>query len=213
MRTFILVTIFLWFTPVLAEQRVLVAAFSQGSLAGWASKSFKGETRYRLVDSGDDGQVLQAESHGQASGLFREIKIDLTQTPFLYWSWRVDQALTGLDERSKAGDDYAARLYVVVSGGLLFWKTRAINYVWSGSQPQGSRWPNAFTGNAVMIAQRGSEDAAGQWRFERRNVRDDMRALFGKDITRIDAIAIMTDTDNSEGDARASYGDIWFADR
>lgn len=49
--------------------------------------------------------------------------------PFLQenWSWRVEKPHSDLDERSKQGDDYAARVYIVVDGGLMFWKTIALN--------------------------------------------------------------------------------------
>lgn len=39
----------------------------------------------------------------------------------------------------------------IFSGGALFWRTRAINYVWSNKQSIGSSWFNAFTSNAGMI--------------------------------------------------------------
>ena len=187
-----------------------VGHFSAGDLDGWRAKSFKGETEYRLVEE-QGRRVLRAESHASASGLYREIPIDLTRTPYLRWSWRVDNVLAGVDERSKAGDDYAARVYVVVSGGLAFWRTRSLVYVWSSNQPVGSTWNNAFTPNARVIAVRSGK--AGGWFEERRDVRADFRRLFGDDIAGLDAVAIMTDTDNSGQAAVAWYGDIAFSER
>jgi Protein of unknown function (DUF3047) len=49
------------------------------------------------------------------------------------------------------------------------------------------------------------------WVAHKRNVRADLREQFGEDIISIDAVALMTDTDNSGGRAQASYGDIWFS--
>jgi len=187
-----------------------VGRFSAGDLEGWQSKSFKGETRYRLVEQ-EGRRVLEAQSDASASGLYREIAVDLTRTPYLHWSWRIDGVLDGVDERTKAGDDYPARLYVVVSGGLAFWRTRSLVYVWSSSQPVGSTWHNAYTANARVIAVRSGQP--GAWREERRDVRADFRRLFGEDITGVDAVAIMTDTDNSGQSARAWYGDIGFHDQ
>ena len=54
---------------------------------------------------------------------------------------------------------------------------------------------------------------AGEWLHEQRDVRADFRMLFGEDIERADAVAIMTDTDNGGGEAAACYGDITFAER
>ncbi|MCK5912801.1 MAG: DUF3047 domain-containing protein, partial [Desulfuromusa sp.] len=116
-----------------------------------------------------------------------------------------------LAERTKEGDDYVARIYVVVKGGLLFWKTRAINYVWASSEKQGTIWPNAFAGkNAMLLAVRSSTDQQGIWYHEKRNVYEDLKAIFGEEIKTIHAVAIMTDSDNSKGLVRASYGDISF---
>lgn len=191
-------------------ERLEVGDFSAGDLAGWAEKSFVGNTRYRIVED-TTGKVLQAESTASASGLWRKIRIDLTRTPYLHWSWRIDQTFSGNDERSKAGDDYPARVYVVVDGGLFFWRTRAVNYVWSSNQPVGTRWPNAFTDHAVMLAVRSGSADSGRWVRERRDVRADLQRLFGEKIDHIDAVAVMTDSDNTGGRAEALYGDIYFA--
>jgi len=193
-----------------ADSRLVVGHFSAGELAGWEVKRFAGETDYRLVEDGGR-EVLRAESRGAASGRYRRIEVALDKRPILNWSWRVGNLLPGRDERTKKGDDYPARIYVVFSGGLAFWRTRAINYVWSSNQQPGSRWDNAFTANARMIAVEGGGAKLGQWISERRNVAEDYKLLFGEDIDKIDAVAIMTDTDNSGGEATAWYGDIWFS--
>lgn len=186
------------------------ALFSQGSLDGWEEKEFSGQTTYRLTEL-DGRMVLLAESRQAASGLFHKVRVDLDKTPYLNWSWRVEQGLPPLDETRKEGDDYAARIYVVVDGGLFFWKTIALNYVWSSSQKVGSVWPNAFAGkNAMLIALRSPEDGLGVWHTEKRDLREDFKNIFGKEIRWIDAVALMSDTDNSEGEARAYYGDIYF---
>ncbi|MFC1684004.1 DUF3047 domain-containing protein [Pseudomonadota bacterium] len=195
--------------PLLAADS-LVGAFSTQGLMGWKETSFAGNTQYRIVKM-DGVSVLKAESRASASGLAFETEVDLEQTPYLYWRWRVENTLGNIDERTKQGDDYPARLYVVKKGGLLPWRTRAIDYVWSSNRPQGSSWPNAYTDKAQMLALRSGNTELGQWVTERRNVREDFQRLFGEEITTIDVIAIMTDTDNSSGHAVAFYGDIRFA--
>jgi len=194
-----------------AEPKLMLGEFSRSRLDGWERKDFKGETHYRLQTVG--GVVaLQADSRAAGSGLFKEQRIDLEQTPFLNWSWRIADRLSGLNEQSKAGDDYAARIYVVIKGGLAFWQTKAINYVWAGNSAKDSVWPNAFAGDhAMMIALRGPEAALNVWYSEKRNVRADLQKMFGEDLRAIDAVALMTDTDNSGGHVLAYYGDIWFS--
>ena len=189
---------------------ILIGDFSHNTLAGWKEKKFSGNTRYQLVQQGDR-IVLQAEADASASGLFKEITVDLTTHPYLNWEWKIDKPHPPLAERTKAGDDYAARIYVVVKGGLMFWKTRAINYVWASKEEKGSVWPNAFVGkNAMLLAVRSAADKPGGWYQEKRNVYEDLKEIFGEEIKTIHAVAIMTDSDNSKGSVAASYGDISF---
>jgi hypothetical protein len=194
-----------------ADSTLIIGEFSRNRLDGWEHKTFKSETRYQLQTL-DGVTVLKAESHDAGSGLFKEQHIDLDKTPILNWSWRVSNRLNGLNEQSKSGDDYAARVYVVVKGGLAFWQTKAINYVWSSNTAKDTVWPNAFAGDhAMMLALRGPEAPLNNWHSEKRNVRADLRKLFGEDLHSIDAVALMTDTDNSNVQVSAYYGDIWFS--
>lgn len=193
-----------------ADARIEVARFSQGDLDGWERQVFVGETRYAVV-SEDGGLALRADSDASASGLVRRIRIDLDRTPWIDWSWKVGNVLAGNDERTRVGDDYPARIYVIFSGGLLFWRTRAINYVWSSHQPAGTVWHNAYTANSVMIAVDSGAEDSGRWVTHRRNVRDDYRLAFGHDSGPVDGVAIMTDTDNTGQQATAWYGDIFFS--
>lgn len=191
-------------------QDIDVGLFSQGDLFGWYEESFEGHTQYQLVND-EQGLVLEAYSQASASGLFREVNIDLNKTPFLNWSWKVENVYAGNDEHSRNGDDYPVRIFVVVSGGLFFWKTRALNYVWSSNQQVGSRWESAVTRNAMMLAVNSGEAELGQWFYGKRNIREDFKNFFDIDITEINAIAIMSDSDNTGQSTRAYYGDIFFS--
>jgi hypothetical protein len=104
-----------------AQEIQKIGDFSSGSLEQWESKSFEGKTVYGLA-SLNGVQMLRAMSNGTASGMGLEKDIDLTRTPYLNWSWRVDHILSPREETRKDGDDYPARVYVVVSGGFAFWR-------------------------------------------------------------------------------------------
>ncbi len=215
----------LFCTLCVAQTPVMVGHFSQGDLTGWQEKSFAAMTHYEIETVhhiSAQQQVLKAHSESSASGLGKESTIDLKKTPFINWSWRIDTSLKDLNETSKDGDDYAARLYVVKDGGWRVWKTRALNYVWSSNQLAGSHWNNAFVGDkAKMLAIRGQEHPIKKWVREKRNVYEDLITLFGdqgsdeanlKAYRYLDAVALMTDTDNSAGSATAFYGDIYFTE-
>ena len=190
---------------------LIIGYFSSGTVAHWESKKFKGQTKYELVDL-EGTQVLKAESVDSASGLFKQQRIDLHYTPVMNWRWRIENRLgDNINEQAKSGDDYAARVYVIISGGLAFWRTRAINYVWASASPKGKVWPNAFAGNhAMMIALRSSSDQTGTWYTEKRNILADLKQQFGDVQPYIDAVAIMTDTDNTHGTVTSYFGDIYF---
>lgn len=194
-----------------AEDNVMLGEFSNGAIDGWEEKSFVDHTRYEVTTI-DGRTALRAHSKQNASGLFRELKVDLTKTPVLNWSWRVDNIFNGNDERAKEGDDYPARVYVVFSGGVWFWKSRALNFVWSSHQAVDSSWPNAFTEHARMVAIETGTEYLGQWRAYKVDVRALYKQYFGEDIDEVDAVAIMTDTDNAGGEAVAYYGDIFFSE-
>lgn len=195
----------------LPKPRVDIGLFSQGQVSGWQQKEFKGSTDYRLVQF-DQATVLQATSDQSASAFYLPARIDLKKTPVINWSWRKHKSINPGKENDKSGDDYVARLYVIKDGGIFFWKTRAINYVWSYQHTKQQVWDNPFAGSsAKMLAQRDASDPESRWFSESRNVAEDFRALHGQDIDFIDGVAIMTDSDNSGLSATALYGDIYFS--
>ncbi len=196
--------------PAPAATIIPIARFEQGDLSGWEEEVFSNQTRYQIITQ-NGHQALAAASRASASGLVKKIRVDLEQTPYLNWRWRIEHPLPPLNERSKAGDDYAARVYVIASGGVFFWKTRALNYVWSSSQAIGSHWPNAYTSQVRMLAVRSGSQDTGRWITEKRNVYQDLRRIFGEHIRYIDAVAIMTDSDNSGLSSHAYYGNIFFS--
>jgi hypothetical protein len=187
-----------------------VGEFSAGRLEGWQPEQFKGETRYALVER-DGKTVLEGLSRGTASGLLKRMEIDLARYPFLNWSWQAARLPAGAAEKAREGDDFAGRLYVLISGGLLFWRTRALVYVWAREQPVGSSWPNPFSDNVTMVAVESGAGRVGQWVAHKRNVREDLKRYLGLDAKAIHAVALMVDADNTGKAAHSYYGDITFS--
>jgi len=187
---------------------LLIDDFVNGVSAGWEKKVFKGETVYRATL--EEGRpAVKAESRATASALIYKVSLDPKTYPRLSWSWKIVHTIGKGDGRTKAGDDYAARVYVVFPSAL-FWRTRAVNYIWANRLPRGAFLPNAFTGNAVMVAVESGDGNAGRWIDEERDLVEDYRRAFGEDPPAIGAVAIMTDTDNTGGEADAWYGAIRF---
>lgn len=174
---------------------------------GWEEQSFEGQTRYSLQHL-QGRSALLAECAQSASGLYWKRDIDLVATPWLHWSWKTDAPYAGLEERSRRGDDFIARIYVVRESLLTPWRSMALNYVWSGSEPAGADWKNPFTSRAHMLVVR-SGSAEG-WQQEARNVREDFQRLFGVDLKRVSVVALMSDCDNSGRAGMAWYDDLVF---
>ncbi|NOQ16481.1 MAG: DUF3047 domain-containing protein [Methyloprofundus sp.] len=190
-----------------------VSDFADQTLNDWQTKSFKGNTQYQVIQINTQN-VLKAVSHQSASSLYKNMRIDLQKTPYLNWSWRIDKRLGMTNEQSKQGDDFAARIYLIIKGEWFFWQTKAINYVWSSHNAKQTTWPNPFAGeNVMMLALRNNTDNTAQWYTEKRNVLADLQQVFGEPIQYIDGIAIMTDTDNAGGNAHSYYSDIYFSEQ
>jgi len=205
-RMFLLVFCLLWGSPAFAQETILIDDFEKGLRPGWQEKTFKGHTIYTVVEEGE-GHVLKAESRGAASGLVFPVEVDLKEYPVLSWRWRIDAPVEGGDARFKTRDDYAARVYVIFPHWF-FPMTRTLNYIWANRLPKGSIVPNPYTSNAMMIAVESGSEEAGRWIEERRNVIDDFRRAFGEDPPSVGAVAVMTDTDNTQKKAVGWYDDI-----
>jgi len=186
-----------------------IKPFPDNTLAGWKEKSFVGNTNYELVNEANH-TVLKAQANKTASVLYKEDAIDLTSSPWLEWSWKIDAAYLGIDEKTKAGDDYPARLYVTAQVGFLPWETIAINYVWASDQPVNSVWQSPFSDKSMMVAVQSGQQFERTWVSQRRNVADDFKQLFNVDVKQISGYAVMVDGDNASQAGTAYFGNIDF---
>ncbi len=185
--------------------------FADENIDEWRTRSFSGNTRYSVV-SLDGERVLRATSKQSASAILKAVNIDLTATPYINWRWRIDNTHgDAINEQSKMGDDYPARLYVLASDGYQPWEVIAVNYVWSSNQAENSHWANAWSDKAQMLAVQSGDSTLGRWITEKRHMRDDFKMLFNREISAINAVAIMVDSDNAGGSATSYFGDIYFS--
>lgn len=187
----------------------LFDGFGAGWRERWRVENFLGRaTRYEVAEDGSR-LALRARSDSAHAGFLREHRIPSPSAARLSWRWKVVAPLSGnMRERERAGDDYAARVFVVFETSVLPLRTRAINYVWAAHEPRGAVFPSPYTRNVAMIVVRSGAAGAGAWQSESRDVLADYRAYFGAAPDRISAVAVMTDTDNTGGFAEAFYADL-----
>lgn len=190
---------------------IFVGNFGSGQLDGWEAQEFHGITQYRIVVK-HGRKVLEGDSKGTASGLIKQIEVDLQRFPFLHWSWRTTRLLENNDERSKKGDDFPVRIFVLISGSVLFADPLALNYVWSRNQPVGASWPNPFVPNATMLAVESGGGKLNRWVSYKRNIREDLKQYLETDADTTLAVALMVDTDNTGQNALSYFGDIYFSE-
>jgi hypothetical protein len=198
---------------------------------GWTPLTFakvRHHTTYTPVEV-DGRHAVRAESHCAASALVLPLDgIDLAQTPHLRWQWRIECSLAGADERTKAGDDFAARVYVMFQfdparasfaerlqhrlGALLYGPRvpgNALNYVWTRAAPAGAHWDSPFAASSKILSLGAGPLPA--WTAVEVDVARDYGALFGGPPPRPLALGLMTDSDNTCQEATAVFADFVFA--
>ena len=180
--------------------------YEQKSVSDWKQRSFLGNTHYS-IETINDSEVIKGSTEGQASLLYRQQQINLKETPWLSWRWRISNTYGDILERTREGDDFPARVYVSVQTGLLPWESITINYIWSSSAAIGETWDNPFTDSAKMVVLHSGDSDAGSWQFEQRNLVADFRDYFSADVEQLSGYAVMIDGDNS-----GHHGTAWFTD-
>lgn len=187
----------------------LLGEFESGWEEAWVERKVVEQmTTYEVVQERDD-TVLQATSASSASALWRPLDLKAGKIGKISWAWKVERALSkDTRERTKLGDDYAARVYVVFGPSLVSWRTRALCYVWSANQPVDSHYRSPYTNSVAMVVLRSGGEAAGKWVEEERNFITDYKRVFGGEPELITGVAVMVDTDNSRQSVRAWFDDL-----
>ena len=164
------------------------------------------------IGSNENGNFLKAEADNAASGLGKEIKIDLNKTPFINITWKVEKDLPGIKENTKKGHDFAARVFVVKKTGATPLSNRAINYVFSSNNEIGFNSPSPYTKKSIDNVLANTKNSLNVWVTVKANVKEDFKKFHNLDVNELDGLALMSDTDNSEMKAIAYYQNIYFSE-
>tara|TARA_A100001011_G_scaffold132597_1_gene139739 strand:- start:8197 stop:8847 length:651 start_codon:yes stop_codon:yes gene_type:complete len=165
------------------------------------------------VGSNENGNFLKAIAENAASGLGKEIKIDLNKTPFINITWKIEKDLSGIKENTKKGHDYAARVFVIKKTGATPLSNRAINYVFSSNSNIKDNWPSPYTKKSIDNVLSTTKINMNEWVTVKANVKDDFKKFHDLNVDELDGIAIMSDTDNSKLKAIAYYQNIYFSEK
>ena len=163
------------------------------------------------IGSNENGKFLKATADNAASGLGKEVKIDLNKTPFINITWKVEIDLPGIIENSKKGHDFAARVFAVKKTGATPLSNRAINYVFSSNNEIGSNWPSPYTKKSVDNVLASTKNNLNKWVTVKANVKEDFKKFHDLDVNELDGLAIMADTDNSKKKSISYFQNIYFS--
>lgn len=183
---------------------------------------------FSLVDEGG-ATVLRVRSAAAAGTVAHDLAAVPAAAPVLAWRWKVDRVVEKADLATKAGDDFAARVYVffdvpVESLSLgarmkalvarAIWgeklPTAALCYVWDNRHPTGTRAWNPYTDRVRTVVLRSGRP--GAWAEESRDLEADFREAFGAQwpgpVPRVTGVAAGNDTDQTGEAVTAWFGDF-----
>ena len=171
----------------------------------------KNKTIYS-VGSNENGNFLKAIANNAASGLGKEINIDLNKTPFVNITWKIEKDLQGIKENTKKGHDFAARVFVIKKTGATPLSNRAINYVFSSNSKVGLNSPSPYTKKSIDNVLATTRENLNEWVTVKANVKEDFKRFHNLNVNQLDGLAIMVDTDNSKMKAISYFQNIYFSE-
>ncbi len=199
----------------LQAQEIIVFEFTNQELDKLKVRKVRGADNKTIysVGSNENGNFLKAEAENAASGLGKEVKIDLNTTPFINITWKVEKDLKGIKENTKKGHDFAGRVFVIKKTGATPLSNRAVNYVFSSNSKVGENWRSPYTKKSIDNVLSTTKENFNEWVTVKANVKEDFKKFHDLDVNELDGVAIMTDTDNSKMSAVIYYQNIYFSDQ
>jgi hypothetical protein len=209
---YIFITSLIFLNSALAEN-MNIFKFTEQELSELDVRKVRGADNKTVytVGSNENGNFLKAVADNAASGLGKEVKIDLNKTPFINITWKIEKDLKGINENSKKGHDFAARVFAVKKTGATPLSNRAINYVFSSNSAVGQSWPSPYTKKSIDNVLATTKDNLNVWVTVKANVKEDFKKFHDLDVNELDGLAIMADTDNSKMKSISYFQNIYFS--
>ena len=208
-----IITIYFLFISLVCAEKLMVFDFTEEELNSLEVRKVRGADAKTLYSIGnnENGSYLKAVAENAASGVGKEIKINLDKTPFINITWKIEKDLKGIKENTKKGHDFAARVFVIKKTGATPLSNRAINYVFSSNSNVGETWPSPYTKKSIDSVLASTKSNLNEWVTVKANVKEDFKKFHDLDVDELSGIAIMADTDNSKLTAVSYYQNIFFS--
>ena len=200
-------------SPVSKAEEKVIFDFTKEELSNLQVRKVRGADAKTIYTIGqnENGNYLKAIANNAASGLGKEIKIDLDATPYINITWKVEKDLKGIKENTKKGHDFAARVFVIKKTGATPLSNRAINYVYSSNLNIDDNMPSPYTKKSIDYVLSTTKNNFDEWVTVKANVKEGFKKLHNLDVKELDGVAIMADTDNSKMTAISYYQNIFFS--
>ena len=212
---FLIKVFIIWFSifTIGFSNEVKIFEFTETELSKLDIRKVRGADNKTIytIGSNKNGNFLKAVADNAASGLGKEVKIDLNKTPFINITWKIEKDLPGIKENTKKGHDFAARVFAVKKTGATPLSNRAINYVFSSNNKIGFNSPSPYTKKSIDNVLASTKNNLNEWVTVKSNVKEDFKKFHNLDVNELDGLAIMSDTDNSKMKAVAYYQNIYFS--
>ena len=215
MNILIIILIFIFVTTGTGfANEIKVFNFTTDELSNLEVRKVRGAENKTIytIGSNENGNFLKAVADNAASGLGKEVKIDLNKTPFINITWKIEKDLPGIKENTKKGHDFAARVFAVKKTGATPLSNRAINYVFSSNNEIGFNSPSPYTKKSIDNVLASTKNNLNEWVTVKANVKEDFKRFHNLNVDELDGLAIMSDTDNSKMKAIAYYQNIYFSE-
>ncbi|MFO8166212.1 MAG: DUF3047 domain-containing protein [Desulfatiglandales bacterium] len=180
------------------------SSFKDGSFPeGWKSRGGDLSEVYQVKSNHET--YLEANAVNSAVAVAKKFAYDLNEYPYLKWQWRVVKLPQGGDERFKETGDSAAAIYVIFEG---FIRPDTIKYVWSASLPLGTTTQSPYNSKTKIVVLQNQDSPLDKWITETVDVYADYKRLFEREPNQVQAIGLMSDSDNTGSVAIAHYKEI-----
>ena len=194
---------FLIFAPVSAKEFRI--DFSDEGMKFFKKKGLGKKTIY-TNGKDDKGWFLKAEADSGATGLGIEIdnKDLLKEMPFLNVTFKIEKDFENIDQTTKKGHDWAAR--IMVGYGKKF-GSKLLSLSYSSFLEEGFLQQSPWTkGSRDYVV---SNDKSGEWHTRKINVKELLEKTHGISFTNF--LAVFSDSNNSKQKIIAYYRDIHFS--
>jgi hypothetical protein len=192
------------------EEIIILGKGKTQALAEWDKPVHFGTGMWTVVDDAEN-QAIKLRTESSSFALEKSITVDLKQTPYLEWEWKVTVPPAGGNLSSPDTDDQAAQLLVVFPK-TLFARRKVISYIWDPTAPKGTIAAAAgpiYLNVKAMVVESGAGQI-GNWLIEKRNVVEDYRALFGEIPERAVAIRMQINSQHTQSVAEVFWRTIRF---